>query len=447
MGSKNSNRLSTLALVAVAPLVMATCQPTDDTENPYSKLCAGYDPATGKGGPDFGVQAAGRKLNAIMAASVSLVKAANEIQNDALTACRMMAGELGIPAAELEPTADMAMLPGAPVQAACKKVKAKLDEIIATLKPEVKIRVVATPAVCTVNAEFHHNCVQMCEMKTITETELHCKPGKISGTCSATCMGSCTGTCSLGCKGECSAKCTGKCSGRISGKCTGSCTGTCTGMCNGTCMGTCTAMGPDGKCAGMCDGTCMGECSADCQGSCSGMVDGQCEGTCEGGCSATCRGECMGGCTGTCTGGCSVMYQKPYCEEVEVMREVTECETSCETRARAEAMCTEPSLTVTVESNLAEEKMKAAKLIAALRVGMPKLLKVIKRGGGTVKASAEAYASALNGLPTAIVQAGLQGAGCVGAAAQASAQAVGQINASVSVSVEVNASATARVGG
>jgi hypothetical protein len=428
-GIKTRNRLTTLALIVAAPVALTTCQPADGTDDGFQALCAGYNPSTGQVGPAFdNTAAAGRKLNAIMQTSVSLVKAANEIHADAVNACKEMGGMLGVPAAELEPTPDQAMLPGAQAKAACSKVKAKIDEIIATLNPMVKFRLVATPAVCTISAEFHHNCVQMCEMKTITETELHCKPGKLSGHCSAMCTGSCSGTCMGSCKGSCSATCKGKCTGQVSAKCMG--------VCQGTCEGTCTAMNADGTCNGMCNGTCHGSCSAEIEGSCSG--------TCEGSCSASCSGSCTGMCMGSCTGGCSVMYQRPYCQEVEVMREVTECETSCETRARAEASCTEPKLELTVESNLEAEKMKAKNLVAALKVGLPRLLKIIQRAGGTIKASAESYQTSLSGLPSAIVGAGVQGARCVTAAATATGRAVGQISASVDVSISVNASVSGR---
>ena len=367
-----------------------------------------------------------------METSVALVKAAREINEDALGACRLMARELGIPDAELAPPSEQAGVPAAETRAACTRVRAEIDKVVATLNPTVRITIVATPAVCTVSAEVEHRCVETCEQKTYTETELRCTPGKLSGVCGATCSGSCSGTCSLGCRGSCSATCTGTCSGRMSGKCEGTC--------GGVCDGTCSAMvGADGRCSGTCTGTC--------HGTCTGKIEGQCDARCEGSCSATCTGECTAMCSGRCTGGCSIMYQAPRCEEYEVTYVKTECEKTCETKARCEAMCTEPQLSVAVASNLADEKMKAAKLIAALKVGLPKILKVLERAGNVIKSSGEAYASALNGLPRAVIGAGLQAGACVIAAGQATGTALGQINASLEVSVTVQASAYARVGG
>jgi hypothetical protein len=138
------------------------------------------------------------------------------------------------------------------------------------------------------------------------------------------------------------------------------------------------------------------------------------------------------------------MFQAPYCEQVEVTKEVTECERSCDAQARCEAMCTAPSVSVVVETNLDEERMKAAKLVEALKVGMPGLLKVMKRGGTTIKASVEAYIEGLNGLPDTIKNAGAQAAGCVGAAAVASAQAAVKLKGSLEASFSVNAAAVLR---
>lgn len=427
MGMTDRTRkvVSALAL-ATASLFLATCG--DATDKLQSAQCSG----------DFGGGAAGLKVRAILDASVSLATAAKDIENDTLGACKLMARELGLTEGDLTVPSEMAMQPGAETRVVCRKVKAKLDELIGQLNPEVKITVVATPAVCTVNAEFHHKCVETCEQKTITEKELMCKQGRLSGSCSAMCQGSCTGTCMAGCRGSCSATCKGKCEGRISGKCAG----TCNGSCDGVCMGKCSAMGADGKCAGTCEGTCMGTC----QGSCSAEIEGQCDGRCEGSCSGSCSGSCMGQCSGTCTGSCTAMFQAPYCEEVEVTKMVTECERSCDTRARAEAMCTEPMLSVTVQTNLAAEREKAQRILAAMRVGLPKILKTITRVQGTVQASAKAYAEGFDGLISAVKETGAQAAGCLAAAGQASGRAFGQISASVEVSVEIKASAFARVG-
>jgi hypothetical protein len=380
--------------------------------------CDGFDAAKGTK-PTF-TGPAGVKLNALLDTSISLAKAAEEMEKDAVGACRAMAADLGlaIPAADTE------------AASVCGKVKAEIDRIIASLNPQVKLRIVATPAVCTINAMASFTCVQTCEMKTITETDLQCKPGKLSGTCSASCTGSCSGRCSASVKAACTATCKGKCSGKISAKCTGTC--------NGACEGTCSAMGADGQCAGTCSGTCTG--------SCTGEIEGSCEGMCEGSCSAEIQGQCMGTCMGGCTGGCSVMYTAPYCEEVEVMREVTECQRSCDAKAKAEAMCTAPSVTVVLETNLADEKAKAEKLIKALsnKNGLPQLFKVAKRARGVVEGTLDAYVSGLDKLPAAIKEAGAQAAGCIAAAATVSAKASVTLKGTLKGAVDVTVAAAAR---
>jgi hypothetical protein len=417
--------LSFLALLT-APLVLATCQEGGGTSN---ALCMGdvYDATTGRK-KDFGVDAAGRKINALLDTSVALVKAAREINDDTLGACKAMAQELAIPAAELAAVAGKTE-----TQVTCQRVKQEIDTLLkANLNVGAKLTVVYTPPACVIDAQYQRTCVQTCEDKQITETELRCKPGKLSGGCSATCMGSCRGTCSAGCTGTCTATCNGKCTLDV--------TGTCSGKCTGTCNGTCATMGADGKCAGMCTGTCTGKCET--------TVNGACEGKCEGGCSGSCYGSCSASCSGTCTGGCSVEFQAPKCEEVEVTYTVTECTQSCETQARAQAECTEPQLLVDFQHTFTgEKKAKIDLIIKTLKLGMPKLLKVAHRAGVVIKGSADAYYEALNGLPTAILQSGIQAGACVTSAVQATGQALGSISVSAQVSVEINASATASVTG
>lgn len=428
----------------LAPLVLTTCGGGDDlVSNP---LCGtAYTPGGGRT-KDFSAESMiGAKLNAVMDTSTALVKAAKEIDTQTLDACKDMAGILEI--SDLTVPAEMESMPGGPTQFVCRKVKAKIDEIIATLKPEVRITIVATPAVCTVDASFQHSCIEECEKKTITETELMCTPAKLSGTCTAMCTGSCSGSCTATCKGSCSASCKGKCEGKVSAKCMGKCTGSCEGKCTGMCMGTCSSMGADGMCNGTCDGTCTGTCDATCTGSCDAAIEGTCQGSCEGSCSGSCSGSCMGQCMGSCTGGCSVMYQKPVCTEIQVMKEVTECQTTCDTQARASAMCTAPSLTVAVASNLMEERMKAEKLVAAIRKGLPTMLKIMTRTREVISASASVYGDAIVKLPSLIGEASVQTAACAGEAVAGTARALAQINVSASVSVEVHASATARAGG
>ena len=52
---------------------------------------------------DLGTSDAGLKVQAFIETSNALITAAGEIDTDMLNVCRAMAGDLGIPAAQLEP--------------------------------------------------------------------------------------------------------------------------------------------------------------------------------------------------------------------------------------------------------------------------------------------------------------------------------------------------------
>jgi hypothetical protein len=374
--------------------------------------CMGFDADKGMPGPTF-TTAAGIKLNNMLAASVSLTTAANKIQTDTLAACKAMGEKLGLPAG---------MLAG-DVKAVCGAVKTEIDRLIGTLRANVKVRIATTPAVCTVNAMASFRCTEMCEMKTVTQTDIQCTPAKLSGSCSAMCTGSCKGMCTARISGSCTATCMGSCDAQVSATCTG------------TCMGTCEAMGTTMSVSGMCAGTCHGRCM--------GTISGSCQGKCEGMCSGTVEASCMGMCMGNCTGGCSVTYQAPYCEEVEVMREVTECQRSCDARAKAEAMCTAPTVNVAIETNAADLRANATKLADALKAGYGTLLKVRKHIEGALQVSIEGFARGLEAVPAAIKESGPMGAGCVAAAISATASASAKIKASLEGSVGIAGSVTA----
>ncbi len=373
--------------------------------------CDGYAPDTGGKGPTF-TGAGGLKLNAVMDASLSLVKAASGIEADTLGACKAMGDKLGI------------MTPS-DVKGACAAVKAEIDRIIGTLMPTVKVRVVATPPYCTINAMASFTCTQTCEMKTITQTDLKCRPGKLSGSCGATCMGQCKGSCMASVSAACSGSCMGTCTGKVSAKCTGMCTGTCT-------VGAMDTQVTNAACAGTCNGQCMG------------TIEGSCDARCDGMCMGNVEGTCMGMCSGSCTGGCSITYMAPYCEEVEVMKDVTECQQSCDAKAKCDAMCFPGNVTIAVDTNLDAEKAKVVKLVDALKTGLPVLFKVTKRIKGTVEGSVNAYVDMVKGLPDTIKNSGLMGAGCVAAVVTYSASATAKITASAEAALSVTTAAIAR---
>src|SRR5262249_33846387 len=144
--------------------------------------------------------------------------------------------------------------------------------------------------------------------------------------------------------------------------------------------GTCSAMNADGTCYGTCSGTCMGSCDARCTGSCS----------------ASCNGTCNATCSGGCEGDCSVWVMPPRCTEVQRETTVDDGHTTCESKARFEAICTEPSLTVTF--GVTPHKPSVDKLVTALVNHYPKLLKVAVRTGVTIGDSVGSFSTALKGV-------------------------------------------------
>jgi hypothetical protein len=292
-------------------------------------------------------------------------------------------------------------------------VKAEIDKILSQDVPtQARLAAVYTPAVCSIDLEAENNCVTQCEPKTITVTRLMCTPGHAYVQCAAMCSGTCGGACS----------------GSCSGMCTGRCTGSCSGHCNGTCTGTCSAMNADGSCYGTCTGTCTGTCDAQCAGSCTG--------SCNGSCSAT----CTGGCEGTCTG----VVAPPRCTEVQEPVTVDDCTTTCHNKARFEAACTEPSLTVTF--GLSPHKASVDRLVTAVKNHYAKLLKVFVRTSVTIGDSVSGFTTALSGLGDYASMVGLEAQACVVDALSAVAAAATQVEVSASFSVSISASVTASGG-
>jgi hypothetical protein len=361
-------------------------------------------------GADLGTTEAGQKVRLFVETADALVKAANAIDADMKSACIGMAQDLGIPAAEYAPPLGMEMAAGAATRAACTRVNSEIQSILTNDVPTTaKLAIVYTPAVCTIDAHAQTLCVQRCEPKTVTVTELMCNPGHFYGQCSATCMGTCGGSCSATCQGQCTA----------------TCNGTCSGHCNGKCMGTCAAMNADGTCFGACNGTCMGTCDATCTGTCSGSCNGTCSATCSGGC----QGDCM------------IWAQPPQCTEVKKEVTVDECQTTCESQAKFEATCTEPSLFVSF--GVSPHKPSVDKLVTALKNHYGLLLKVALRTGTTIGTSAAGFQVALSGVTTYAQMVGGEAIVCAADAISAVSKSATQIDVSASFSVMISASATA----
>jgi hypothetical protein len=397
---RTSRTLLTLSSLALATVALSSCDGS---------------PATGVTcSTDLGTTDAGRKVRLFVDTSDALVRAANQIDRDMLGVCTGMAEDLGIPNAEIAPPVGMEKAAGAATKAACTRVATEIDDIIKNDVPTMaRLSITYTPAVCTIDAEAQTRCVEQCEPKTVIVSKLECVPGHLYGQCSATCTGTCGGSCSGMCQGQCTATCTGMCEGN----------------CNGMCNGTCTAKNADGTCYGKCTGTCTGSCDARCTGSCSGS------------CNGTCNATCMGG----CEGNCNVWVQPPQCTEVQEPVTVDECHTTCESQAKFEAVCTEPSLSVTY--GVSPMGPRVGKLVNAVKNHYATLLKVSVQTGTTIGDSVSGFSAALSGVTTYAEQVGAQAGLCVLDAVSAVASATEQIHVSAMVSVSISASVTASGGG
>jgi modification target Cys-rich repeat protein len=365
---------------------------------------------------DLGTSDAGKKVQGFIETSNALITAAGEIDSDMLNACRSMAASLGIPTTQLDPPIAKVDAPGAATETACQRVAREIDKIVHDdLAPNAHLAIVYTPSVCTVDAEAQLRCEQQCDPMTVTATRLECKPGKLYGQCMGSCMGTCTANCAATCTGTC----------------TGACTGTCSGSCNGMCAGVCSSQNANGTCYGSCVGTCTGTC----------------DGTCTGSCSAICTGTCGPTCQGSCEGTCSTWVQPPQCTEVQERTTVTDCKTNCAARARFQAKCTEPSLTVTY-GYIGTPAQEAAlqRLATALRSNYARILKVGTRASVVVRDAAAGYAIALAEVTPTANQIGLGAGVCVADAITRVAGATAKVDVSVKASVTFSASISAMGG-
>jgi hypothetical protein len=385
---RSRSALSTLALALSAVVFVGSCDGTPSN----GVTCDA----------DLGQTDAAKKVQLFIDTSNSLVVAANSIDADMQAACIGMAEDLGIPNSEIAPPEGTENNAGAKTRAACTRVNTEIQNILKNDVPTTaKLTIVYTPAVCTVDAQAETKCVQECEPKTVTVSEIMCEPGHVYGNCSAMCTGSCTG----GCDGQCSAFCNG----------------TCGGTCKGSCDGTCSVKAADGSCAGTCTGTCNGSCSARCQG--------------------TCSGSCGGTCTGGCSGECTAWVKPPQCTETERQVTVDECHTTCKNKAKFEAVCTNPSVFVTFD--VSPHKASVDKLVKALANNYAKVIKVAVRTGTTIGDAVPAFVTALDGVTDYARDVGLQAVACTADALSAVGKAATQVEVSASFSVMISVSATA----
>jgi hypothetical protein len=190
-------------------------------------------------------------------------------------------------------------------------------------------------------------------VKAAAECDVSVDPGSVEVECSGKCEVSadvaaeCAAMGNLECTGtapnfECSGSCSGSCQLEVAAECSGSCQGECQGECSACTGGNCdTAGGVTSNCTGSCSGMCTGTCQLEAGGSCGGRCEGECTYNpgmvgCEANASAKCDVSAMADveCSGKCEGS------------VEPPEVSAECQASVEAKAKAEVVCTPPSLSV-----------------------------------------------------------------------------------------------------
>jgi hypothetical protein len=177
-----------------------------------------------------------------------------------------------------------------------------------------------------------------------------------------------------------------------------------------------------------------------CEGRCGGTCNGACDGTCSGGGAG---GECAGMCSGTCRGECT-----GSCQGYAAVDASVECKASAEVRATLNTTCTEPRVEIVEQDVTIIDDSKFQKAMAAIRVGMPTILRVGKKAELVARA-AVLWGKTLGGLvrSTGELIADLgERTLCVGGQFAASIAALAQIEARFSVSIEVSASISASAG-
>jgi hypothetical protein len=191
--------------------------------------------------------------------------------------------------------------------------------------------------------------------------------------------------------------------------------------------------------AASCSGSASGSASATCSGTCEGECAGECQGaTGEGGqCDGVCKGECKGNCNG----------------HVDVEAEAS-CEAQAEVKANVDAKCTPPEVTVEFEASAVVDKPKVEAAVAALKEGLPVIMRLQGHIGTpdrpgpllgasiTLAASAKELVKSVGGMKDALKDQFLCVSGQLKAAADLAASIQSKFSASVDVSVSVSASAS-----
>jgi len=191
--------------------------------------------------------------------------------------------------------------------------------------------------------------------------------------------------------------------------------------------------------------------AASCSGSASADVGVTCGGTCNGECAGECTGKTGKGgkCAGTCKGEC-----KGSCDGHADVQAEASCEAQAEVKANVDAKCTPPEVDITFKAKVVKDKAKVDKAVAALKAGLPAILRVKAMIGTpehpgpllgtamTTASSAKALVKSVGGLKDALKDQFLCVSGQLKAAADLAASIAGSFEVEANITVEVSASAS-----
>jgi hypothetical protein len=378
---RNMNlRLAALpfALAGLA-LPMVGC----DEANPLGAVCCDdFDVGADLSAVDWGIEGtANAKFSGFMQATADFAGVTTAVVNDIAAACQAMAVDMGAAEDAVQETDNAAR-----ATAWCNLA---VTQIQAQVTAQGSVTINFQPISCEFSASAQANCEAKCTADVMCEAELgnieaRCDPGKLSGKCDAQCTGTCEGSANLAVS--------------------------CDGQCNGTCEGQCNGMNANGSCSGTCSGTCRGSCAVD------AMAMVQCE--------------------GNCTGGCSVQLRAPKCTAELTPPSANcqgsaECSGSCKASASAKAECRPPSVEIVATG------MIDAKVIASLKLNLPKILLVTEARGKVLLDNATAVVSFSGGVVAEAPNLSAKAGFCVIPAAEAIATSLENLDASVSAGVSI----------
>jgi len=396
-----------------------------DGENPLAAVCCTeFKVGADLSSTDFGLQGEVRgRFVAFAQASADLAATASAALVDVETACRNIAVELGVPAA------DIAAAEQRPERdRATELCRLAVAQIQARVTARVQVDVAYEPPACEISVQAQARCEGQCTATGTCDVKVNppvCRGGRLE----------------IVCKGECTAKAgaTLHCEGTCTGNCQGACTAQGGVRCNGKCEGTCVAEGGGAGEAFDAQGNCVGTC----QGTCAATPPGvQCQGSCDGQCDAACRAEANA--TVTCDGNCSGEYEPIRCEggTLESTCDVdAKCRANCEASASARAECRPPTVAVTARALTDPEVQRYLRVLEA---NIPPLLVMLKARGQTFVDIVGEVAGAAGATGSAAVSGELSAR--ANACLVPIATTIGEAAANARVSVQMSADVLASVG-